>query len=176
VKIKGRGHRIIIEKGTRLYNCSISISGEDNHLIIGKETGLTGGGTIRIEDSDNKIVIGNHVSISNAFFSVADRSTKIEIGDDCLISSDVTFRTSDSHSIVDKTTTQRINPGKDVTIGEHCWIGNGVTILKGANIGSGSIIGTRSVVTGSLIPADCCAVGIPAKVVRTNVSWIRERI
>ncbi|MCM1139469.1 MAG: acyltransferase [Muribaculum sp.] len=175
-RISGNGHRIIIGKGTRIYNCTIDISGANNILEIGNSTGIYDSGRIRIEDMNNKVRIGNRVSISSAFFSVADNFTTIEIGDESLISSNVTFRTSDSHSILDALSNKRINHGKDINIGCHCWIGNNATILKGSVIKDNSIIGTHSLVAGSEIPANCCAVGLPARVVKNNVKWIRERI
>ena len=52
-----------------------------------------------------------------------------------------------------------------VTIGDRCWIGNNVSILDGVTIGEGSVIGAGSVVTRS-IPANCVALGSPARVRR----------
>jgi acetyltransferase-like isoleucine patch superfamily enzyme len=77
------------------------------------------------------------------------------------------------HPIIDLESKQRINYGRSIEIGDHVWIGAQAQILKGAKIGSGSIIGTRAVVTGA-IPENCIAVGVPAKVIRHNVSWDRK--
>lgn len=52
-----------------------------------------------------------------------------------------------------------------VTIGEECWIGGHATICPGVTIGDRTVIGAGSVVTRD-IPADCLAVGNPAKVVK----------
>lgn len=52
-----------------------------------------------------------------------------------------------------------------VRIGERCWIGGDVTICPGVTIGDRSVIGAGSVVVKD-IPADCLAVGSPAKVIR----------
>lgn len=54
---------------------------------------------------------------------------------------------------------------KSVHIGENVWIGCKVTILPGVKIGDNSIIGAGAVVTKD-IPANCIAVGNPAKVKR----------
>lgn len=50
------------------------------------------------------------------------------------------------------------------------WLGNSVVINKGVHIKSGSMIGIGAIVTHD-IPANVVAVGIPAKVVRQNISW-----
>ena len=55
-----------------------------------------------------------------------------------------------------------------IIIGENVWIGMNVRICKGVTIGDNSIIGANSVVTKN-IPANCIAVGIPAKVVKTEI-------
>ena len=58
-----------------------------------------------------------------------------------------------------------------VIIGDNCWIGQNVRIQKGVTIGENSVIGACSVVTKS-IPANCVAVGIPAKVVKTDIDQL----
>ena len=54
---------------------------------------------------------------------------------------------------------------RPVRIGERCWIGGDVTICPGVTIGDRSVIGAGSVVVRD-IPADCVAVGNPAKVIK----------
>lgn len=56
---------------------------------------------------------------------------------------------------------------KPITIGEDVWIGMGVCILPGVNIGDRSIIGAGSVVVND-IPSDCIAVGNPCRPVKTR--------
>lgn len=124
---------------------------------------------------NNKLEIGENVEIQSVFFALGDQDTSITIGDDCLFSSNIIFRTSDSHSIIDCRTKERINYGKNITIGTHVWLSNGVNILKGVTIGNNSIIGTKSIVTKN-IPPNSVAVGIPAKVTKDNVTWCTERI
>ena len=52
-----------------------------------------------------------------------------------------------------------------VNIGDNCWIGANVTICPGVTIGKNSVIGAGSVVVHD-IPANCVAVGNPARVLR----------
>jgi acetyltransferase-like isoleucine patch superfamily enzyme len=58
-----------------------------------------------------------------------------------------------------------------VVIGENCWIGRNVSIMKGVTIGDNCVIAANSVVTKS-VPANCIAAGNPAKVVKTNIEEI----
>jgi acetyltransferase-like isoleucine patch superfamily enzyme len=54
---------------------------------------------------------------------------------------------------------------KPITIGEDAWIGANCIILPSVSIGNGAVIGAGSVVTKD-IPANCIAVGSPAKVIK----------
>jgi acetyltransferase-like isoleucine patch superfamily enzyme len=52
-----------------------------------------------------------------------------------------------------------------VRIGNNCWIGYGVSIMKGVTIGDNTIIASKSVVMTSL-PSNCVAAGNPARGVK----------
>ncbi|KAF2836839.1 acetyltransferase, CysE/LacA/LpxA/NodL family [Patellaria atrata CBS 101060] len=55
--------------------------------------------------------------------------------------------------------------GKEIHIGEDCWIGGNVIILPGVRLGRGVVVGAGSVVTKSV--EDLCVVaGNPARVIR----------
>ncbi|KKK18165.1 acetyltransferase, CysE/LacA/LpxA/NodL family [Aspergillus rambellii] len=55
--------------------------------------------------------------------------------------------------------------GKEIHIGEDCWLAGNVIVLPGVTIGDGAVIGAGSVVTKD-VPAYHLAVGNPAKIVR----------
>lgn len=52
-----------------------------------------------------------------------------------------------------------------IVIGDDAWIGTGVIVLSGVNVGVGAVIGAGSVVTRD-VPAGAIAVGNPAKVIK----------
>ncbi len=56
-----------------------------------------------------------------------------------------------------------------VRIGDDCWLGDRVTVLRGSDVGRGSVIGAQSVVRGHLDPFSI-AVGAPARVVRSRLA------
>tara|TARA_B100001059_G_C17835385_1_gene587708 strand:- start:2263 stop:2751 length:489 start_codon:yes stop_codon:yes gene_type:complete len=64
---------------------------------------------------------------------------------------------------------------KPVEIGERTFVGVGATILPGVTIGSDCIIGAGSLVSKD-IPSGCLAVGVPAKVIRTNLKMNNKAI
>ena len=97
----------------------------------------------------------------------------ITIGKDVAISKRAVIRDSDNHTVkdlvaVDSSAKREITA--PIRIGNHVWIGMNVTILKGVTIGDGAIIAAGSVVNKD-IPANCLAAGVPAKVIKTDVSW-----
>lgn len=172
--VSGRNNLIEIQGGVKLFNTKICISGNNNRLIIKRGTLFNEGGRIRMEDENNLIEIGEKCDIQNCFLTACDRNTKIIIGNNCLFSADIIIRTSDSHSIL-SSDERRINRGRDTIIGNNVWIGYGVNILKGSMIGDNVVIGTQSVVTGQ-VPKRSIAVGNPARVVKNDIHWTKERL
>lgn len=55
-----------------------------------------------------------------------------------------------------------------VRIGTDVWIGEKATVLRGAEIGTGSVIGSQTLVKG-VIPPFSVAVGVPARVIRSRL-------
>lgn len=56
-------------------------------------------------------------------------------------------------------------PGKEVFIGDHCWIGMNAVILPGVHLGPYTTVGAGSVVTHSF-EGNCVVAGNPAKMIR----------
>ncbi len=57
-------------------------------------------------------------------------------------------------------------PSKPILIGDDCWIGANVTILKGVEIGNGCIVAAGSVVTSGKFADNSLIAGNPAKFVK----------
>jgi acetyltransferase-like isoleucine patch superfamily enzyme len=107
--------------------------------------------------------------------SLGEPHSKALIGADCMFASDIEIRTSDAHSVIDTASGERINLAEDVTIGNHVWIASHSIILKGVNIGENSVVAAGAVVTNSCPPGSILA-GNPARVIKTGITWTRERI
>ncbi|MBK5442691.1 acyltransferase [Peribacillus sp. TH24] len=157
-----------------LQNCSLYIQGNNNKITIGENVRVRQG-DLYIEDDNNLIKIGNSTSIMGYTHIAVTEGKKAIIGEECMFSSDVVIRTGDSHSIIDNGGS-RVNQARDVIIGDHVWLGNKTTILKGSTISSNSIVGTGSIVTKEFKKANVILVGNPAKIVRENTNWLKERI
>lgn len=92
-----------------------------------------------------------------------------------MFSKDIVFRTGDSHSIVDENGI-RINLSKDISIGNHVWVGNMVIVTKGAFVGDNCILGTGSIVTKAFRESNVILAGSPARIVKERINWLRKRI
>jgi acetyltransferase-like isoleucine patch superfamily enzyme len=57
-------------------------------------------------------------------------------------------------------------PGKDIHLGEKCWIGMNAVILPGVVLGPGTVVGAGAVVTKSFPEGHVVLAGIPAKAVK----------
>lgn len=171
----GVNNVLVIDPGASLNNCMLYFKGNGNTIHICSGSNLRRV-TFWFEDDNNNIEIGSGVSCEDELLLAACESKKISVGNDCMFSNKVQLRTSDSHSIIDENA-KRINPGGDIGIGNHVWIGNEVVVLKGSTIPDNCIVGARSIVTSSLrATSNSMIAGIPAKVVKTNINWKRERI
>ena len=91
----------------------------------------------------------------------------ITVGHHVVISERVVLRDSDNHSIKDS---EKATVSAPIVIKDHVWIGMNAIVLKGVTIGEGAIVAAGSVVNKD-VPAHCLVAGVPAKVVKTNVSW-----
>lgn len=90
----------------------------------------------------------------------------IRIGNGVVISENVCMRDSDDHTINGSSRPMT----QPIIIGDHVWIGMNVTILKGVRVGNGAIIAAGAVVTKD-VPENALVGGVPAKVIKTGVSW-----
>ncbi|KAG5358594.1 putative acetyltransferase C18B11.09c [Yarrowia sp. B02] len=88
----------------------------------------------------------------------------ITIGDRVLLGPNVSLITA-THDVEVQSRRDHIEFAAPITIGDDCWLGSGVQVMPGVNIGKGCTIGANSVVTKD-IPDYSVAVGIPAKVTK----------
>lgn len=173
VKNKGRKNTLVTGEGCRLTRCSFRFFGDNNEIRIANDCELK---DLEIWISDGGCVrIGKHTHITGKTHIACIEGKTVSIGERSLFSSNITFRTGDSHSILDSDG-KRINYSQDINIGEHVWIGQNVTVLKGSCISRDSIIGSGSLVTGKQFPEGVVIAGNPAKVVRENVNWCPELV
>ena len=159
--------------GGVLKNCKLSISGDNNIIEIAENVHITDG-DFCIEDSNNRIFIDEKSNLCGKIHLAATEETEIRIGKGCLFSSEIVFRTGDSHTILDMEG-NRINYAKNIVIEDNVWIGHRVLINKGVILPKGTIVGTGAVVTKAFNEENTVLAGNPAKIIKKNVQWKHER-
>lgn len=141
--------------------------------------------------------LGNGCRVKNVRFYCEDKNSSIEsltkltigggeiastegcnikIGNDCMFSNDIEIRNGDSHSIVSEDDhNHRINPAKDIIIGNHVWLTAHVRILKGSIIPDNCIIANSAIVSHPLEKKNSIYGGNPIKLLKQDIYWKRER-
>ncbi|QMW05266.1 acyltransferase [Spirosoma foliorum] len=176
VDIVGSNNIIIVEEGARLNGVTFYIRGNENRIFIAKQVRFNKGGSLWIEDERGEISIGERTEIEDVHVAVTEPGSAVQIGKGCLLAYDIDIRTGDSHSILDAATQRRINYAKDVIIEDHVWVAAHCSILKGVRVRKDSIVATRSVLTKSFNQDGIIVGGNPAKILRENITWNRDRI
>lgn len=173
IRCNGENNKIILSSGASVAGCSFHFLGDNNTVYIGENAQLNKV-EFWIEDSSNRINVGDGTTTSGQCQFAAIEGTVIDIGKDCMFSSQINLRTGDSHSIIQNG--KRINESRDIKIGNHVWIGTQVNILKGTKICDNSIVGACSLVSAEFEEDGIIIAGVPAKKIKENIDWDRKRI
>jgi|APSaa5957512535_1039671.scaffolds.fasta_scaffold72907_2 acetyltransferase-like isoleucine patch superfamily enzyme len=153
-KVAGSPKNLFIEKSVEFLRHPENIHLSDNIII--KE-----GAKLCPTNSDSVIKIGENTTIG--YYSMLFSSFRIEIGADCMISP-FAYLVDANHGIIkDKLINQQKLEAKPIRIHDDVWVGTGVKILAGAEIGRGAVISANAVVSGE-IPENAIVVGNPGRV------------
>jgi acetyltransferase-like isoleucine patch superfamily enzyme len=172
--IIGDNNRIRIGAGCVLSNVYFRIRGSGHQIEFGDNCRISRGAVLWFEDRAGVLQVGSGTTMVEVHIAVTENS-KVIIGEDCMFANDIDIRTGDSHSVINAQSGERLNYAEDVVISRHVWIAPHTVILKGVTIGENSIIATGAVLTKSCEPGVIMG-GNPAKVIKTGVSWKRERL
>ena len=176
IKIMGHNNTVTIHPNCRLKNTKIIILGSNNCLTLGEKVMVYESASFELEGSNTSINIGKNTTIGSANFMIGESDTNINIGEDCMLSRNIILSTSDYHSIISLETKERINPPKNITIKNHVWIGYSAYISKGAIIGNNCIVASHAYVGGKKFKDHTILGGLPAKQLKDNINWSREKL
>lgn len=172
IKVTGSGNEIILAEGAR-FSGSITISGKNNRVYLGKNTHFRG--EILVKEGRGQIVsFGDH-STTVGVYILCQEGCDVRIGKWCMFSREIEIRTTDAHSVIDRKSGKRLNLPASIEIGDHVWVGVGAIINKGARIADDSIVGAMSFVSKSFEESGTVIGGVPAKVLKTGITWSRSR-
>ncbi len=163
-----RSYRKAVFKNT--ISCSHNkFSIVDDITVINKNISLGRGVTIYpgvMFFGDGLIKIGDNVDIGKDTIIYASRNGGgVSIGSNTMIAAQCYIIDTDHGMAKTDLMCKQSNSVAPVMIGEDCWLGTNVTVLKGSNIANGSVIGAKSLVKGNTEPYSI-SVGIPSKVIK----------
>lgn len=170
VRFVGKNNQLVIHPKANLKNVYIEFLMDNAVVEIDENVRMTGSWRIGHQCT---MKIGKNTSSTNPVYITCAEGASIVIGEDCMFATNNQIRTDDAHPIYDVNTGKRINPSKDVILGNHVWVGYGAMLLGGAKIGNGSIIGAGALVN-KVHPNNCLVVGTPAKTVKHDIFWERS--
>lgn len=94
---------------------------------------------------------------------------KIQIGVNTVISWDCLFMDTDFHNVLHHS--EIMNPDREITIGNNCWIGCRCTILTDFILPDNCVLGANSVGTKRLDCENSLYAGNPAILKKNNITW-----
>ena len=150
-----------------LKKVKLKIVGDNKSFFIGSKSG--GKFFISMIDDISSCSIGSNTITNGCFVMTAGQN--IKIGDNCMIAYNVEIL-SDGHSIIDINTKELLNkPEHDLIVGNNVWLCANTSLMKNTIIPNGCIVANGAIVTKEFTEENCILAGIPAKIVKTNVSW-----
>jgi acetyltransferase-like isoleucine patch superfamily enzyme len=145
--------------------------GPSARLVLGRWSWIGHDTKIRVHEGEVRLgaksVLGQECTIS-AYQSIS-------IGRECILA-DRCMLIDFDHGVVETERPIRLQGiyKRDVRVGHNCWIGYGVSILRGVTVGDNCVIGTSTVVTRDL-PDNAVAAGAPARILRMREAPRRMR-
>lgn len=137
------------------------------HTLIGPHVTMSAGlyGEKLTTATGWSLRFGDNCSIGRDSYFVS--RTCIDVGNDVTMAPNV-YITDHNHRFDDKTLPikQQWMTEASVTIGDGSWLGTGVVILPGAQLGRNTVVAAGSVVRPGDYPDYAVLAGVPAKVVK----------
>jgi acetyltransferase-like isoleucine patch superfamily enzyme len=122
-----------------------------------------------VSGKDGPLAIGPRASIGAGCVMYA--STRLEIGADTMLAAQC-YVGGGRYTVYGRTDVpiaEQPEPRSGVVIGDDCWLGAGVIVIDGVNIGRGSVVAAGSVVTEDVEDYSVVA-GAPARRIGSRIS------
>lgn len=173
----GVNNRFLFSKWKTVKKMNFYVYGDNNEIIIKTDKVFLGKIFVGMPDcpvNSCRVIIEEEATSNGAIICLLEDNSSVIIGEDVMLADNIKIYASDTHTILNAQN-QLINIGQQVNIGKHVWLGTGVLIAKNSIIADGCVVGMGSVVAGKFTEPNCVIAGNPAKVVKRDICWNRER-
>lgn len=157
--------------GGKKYKDMSLFFGNKSKIVFQGKGGFGAGNSVFLS-KDAELILGEDFStnVLCSFFVYK----KVVFGDDCFCGWNVSVRDGDGHYIISKDSGEILNHPEEIHIGNHVWLCSDVTVMKGISIADDCVVACNSLVLKSLSESHAIYGGSPAKLIKENVSFIRD--
>lgn len=175
VEFRGKGNILYVQKNVRLSDCRIKFCGDNALIYLSSNNYYLY--KLNIDAwSGTTVYFGRNNYFNGMMNCIISERQNLIVGDNGVFSFGIWMRTADPHIIYDINTKKRINISKSIVIGDHVWLGQNTLILKGASIGSGSVLSANGVVAGKKIESNTIYGGNPARLIKKDVFFFNDSV
>lgn len=172
----GEHNTVVLFEGTRFHKSRITVNSFGSNIIINRTKYQIGNLAISVWGRRDRpkasVYVGENVYCTGCTIQARHH---VHIGDNCALAACSSIWSTDHHSIFDKYG-NCINKDKPVFIGDNVWIAHSARILKGSYISKNSVVGAGALVSGIFTQPNVILAGVPAKIIKTEITWTLERI
>ncbi|WP_297676521.1 DapH/DapD/GlmU-related protein [uncultured Bacteroides sp.] len=174
--------KIILPQNIHFSIASIGLPGNEMFAYNTPNIWNDQGGKIIFQGSFGTNPGASFVIRNNALLQIGDKSSfgqnlrilcskGITIGKELLASWDITIMDTDSHYFDENGKISEFS--NEISIGNHCFIGSGASILKGTSIADNVVIASQAVASGKLSEASALYAGVPAIIKKHNIKYFK---
>lgn len=174
ISIKGTGNKIIVSDKAHFNSSKIIIDADNAVLEFADSPDIINLSVFVRNGNGQRLKWGKGTTITGGYIELCESNASVNIGCDCMIGWHVSIVATDFHAVLDRNTGTVLNGPGHVVIGDNCWLGHGVRLLKNAKIPNNTIVGAETVVTKKFSEEWTVLGGNPAHIVKREVTWRRE--
>ena len=177
IEFKGKNGLVEVHETVKIKNKIKVFMGERSFLHLDRQVSADSV-SLNLTADDTTMWVGERSWLRTLrCICNAEPGMEIIMGKDIVMSLDVLFRPTDGHTIIDLESGAPINmPKFGIHVDDHVGLGQSVTLLKDTHIPRDCVVGAHSLVGKKDFFPNSIIAGIPAKAIKSGITWDEKRI